>query len=210
MSLNVQVAVVGPIQSNSYLVYAGSRERAILIDAGGDADRIINMVERERVKVRVIIATHAHFDHVFAVDELRERFGCEFLLHRDDVPVLRTFSDSLFRWVGLLKKEPRPDGYVAEGDLIDLGDLQLSVIHTPGHTPGSISLYGGGAVFTGDTLFFGSVGRTDLFGGDFEALVYSIRYKLYKLPPETNVYPGHGPSTTIGIEKVMNSIVREE
>lgn len=210
MSLQIHSSVVGPLQSNSYLVYSASRERAIIIDAGGDADKIIKVVKRVGAKVRFIVATHGHFDHVLAIDEIREELGCEFLIHEADEVILKTFSESVRRWLGIEMKDPKPDGYLTEGQQIDVGGVNIRVIHTPGHTPGSISLYCEGSVFTGDTLFFGSVGRTDLFGGDYDELVRSIRHKLYKLPDETTVYPGHGQPTTIGIEKRLNAFVREE
>ena len=158
--------------------------------------------------VTAIVATHAHFDHIVAAQRLRELTGAPFRMHRADRPVLDWYSESGRMFLGLdLGPAPDVDADAAEGDRVSAGGVELEVLHTPGHSPGSISLVGEGAVFAGDTLFAGSIGRTDLPGGDQDALLRAVKEKLFVLEPETPVYPGHGPATTLGREERDNPFV---
>lgn len=198
---------VGPLRSNSYLLVDGGSGEAVIIDAGDEPHRIMKML-KPGIKVRMILATHGHFDHVLAVDDLREALGIEFYIHRDDQATLDMVPESTLRILGVRMSPPRPDGYLADGDQLTIGGLPLKVIHTPGHSPGSSCFLTGKTLFSGDTLFAGSIGRTDIPLADPEKIVESIRGQLYSLPDDTVVYPGHGLETTIGYEKRTNPFVR--
>jgi len=198
---------VGPLRSNAYLLVDGGTGEAVVIDPGDEPHRILGLI-RPGIRVRKIIATHGHFDHVLAVDELREVLGVEFLIHRDDQVVLDIIPESTLRILGVSMKPPRPDGYYEDGEVIEVGGLRLRVIHTPGHTPGSSCLFTGKSLFSGDTLFAGTIGRTDIPLADPQKIVESISHRLYMLPDDTIVYPGHGGTTTIGLEKRENAFVR--
>lgn len=203
MELQVETLVVGPLSTNCYVVSSGGE--ALIVDPGWDAERVLRAVSG--MKVVGIVATHGHFDHVGAVEELKRRLGVEFVIHRLDEGLLDVAVNHGERF-GLRFERPRPDRFIEEGERIELGGVEIEVIHTPGHSPGSVCLRGAFTLFSGDTLFMGSVGRTDIFGGSFEQLERSIRDKLYVLDDATVVYPGHGPATTIGFEKRHNPFVR--
>jgi glyoxylase-like metal-dependent hydrolase (beta-lactamase superfamily II) len=206
--IGIERIVVGPIRTNSYIVYDADDRIGIVIDPGGDAELILDAIRALGVRISAIYATHAHFDHVLSVDRLREELSCKFALHRGDEWLLRRMPDSARRHLGYeVDAIADPDEYVEEGQRIGVGGFELRVLHTPGHTPGSISLVGEGVAFTGDTLFAGSVGRTDFEGGDPDALVGSL-LKLLSLPDHYEIRPGHGRGSSIGIERVRNPFLR--
>ncbi len=198
--------VVGPLATNTYIVYDMGEMEGVIIDPGGDADKILDALKRIHVDIKYIVATHAHFDHVLAAPVLLDYLDAEFVMHREDLEILE-YSTYLCRSYVPDWSPPEVDLFVDEGDEIVFGETVLKVIHTPGHTPGSISLLGEDYVFTGDTLFRGVIGRTDFPGGSWEQMVDSI-IKLMALPDETKVYPGHGKTTSIGREKRENPYVR--
>jgi len=207
----VMSLAVGPLFTNCYIV-AGENHEALIIDPGGDADEIIESVQRQGLRIRYLVATHAHFDHVGALRALQEASEGETLMHRADLPLLQNLSAqgaSFGIRVGLL---PRIDRFLEEGEVLDLGDggSPFRVLHTPGHSPGGISLLGEGMVFVGDTLFAASIGRTDLPGASHQVLLHSIREKLLSLEDQVLVFPGHGEATTIGRERRGNPFLREE
>lgn len=199
---------VGPLGCNCYIVGDDVAKKAIVIDPGGDADDLLLAIAQQGLEITALIATHAHFDHVLAAERLRELTGAPFYLHDDDKPVLSWLQESGRMFLGVdLAPPPEIDSSAREGDLLVAGSVELRVIHTPGHSPGSLVLAGGGVMFAGDTLFAGSIGRTDLPGGDGQALVDAVRGKLFSFDDDTPVYPGHGPATTIGVEKETNPFV---
>ncbi|MDQ3987057.1 MAG: MBL fold metallo-hydrolase [Actinomycetota bacterium] len=199
---------VGPLACNCYIVGDPTTKEAIVIDPGGDADDLLAALVENELRVTAIVATHAHFDHVIAAEELRAKTGAPFHLHADDHVVLDWFEESGRLFLGVkLPPPPEVDGSPAEGDKLRVGSEDLEVLHTPGHSPGSISLHSDGVLFSGDTLFAGSIGRTDLPGGDTDTLVRAVRSKLFELPEETRVYPGHGPQSTLDEEKRFNPFV---
>ena len=201
---------VGPLACNCYIVGDSDTKEAIVIDPGGDVDLIVQDIAEAGLNITALIATHAHFDHVLAAEALREKTGAPFYLHQEDKPVLQWLQASGQMFLGIeLPPPPDVDTTPSEGDLLIAGGVELQVIHTPGHSPGSISLLGDGALFAGDTLFAGSVGRTDLPGGDTKTLVDAVRNKLFALDDTLPVYPGHGPATTLGEEKRSNPFVGE-
>jgi len=194
------------LQTNCYILQCDAT--AIIIDPGDEPERIVRFLNGMKVKPSQIIATHTHFDHVLGVDSLRTKLSIPFLIHHDDLDMLESMQSRVRQFMGFeVPPPPKVDGYLKDGESLKLGDESIRVLHTPGHSPGSISLSGDGYVLTGDALFSQSIGRTDLPGGDLDTLVRSIREQLFKLDDETIVYPGHGPETTIGDEKLANPFV---
>ncbi|HEX7550825.1 MAG TPA: MBL fold metallo-hydrolase [Candidatus Methylomirabilis sp.] len=204
----IQTFVVGPLQSNSYLVVDERSRQAAVIDPGMESESVLEAVRREGLRVESVIITHGHFDHVFSSAAFKAETGAQVIMHPDDVPLLLEMPETA-RFFGFkAPPPPQPDRLVREGDVIKVGELALRVLETPGHTPGGISLCLDDAVFVGDTLFAGSVGRTDLSGGSLEALLRSIRTRLLTLPDWTVVYPGHGTATSIGAERRDNPFLQ--
>jgi glyoxylase-like metal-dependent hydrolase (beta-lactamase superfamily II) len=200
----IRALPVGPLQANCYIVGCETKREAVVIDPGGDADRILMALAKEKLKVVAIVDTHGHFDHVGGNRALKEATGAPLMIHRLDLPMLAHAAASAASWGLKADNSSQPDRLLEEGDTIACGEITLKVLHTPGHTPGGISLYTPGAVFVGDTLFADSIGRTDFPGGNFETLIEAIRSKLFALPPDTVVYAGHMQTTTIGREKQYN------
>lgn len=200
--------VVGPLGCNCYVVGDPATKEAIVIDPGGDAALLIEELVKLGVTVKAIVATHAHFDHLIAGEELRVHTGAPFHLHSADRFLLDWWHESGRLFLGVeLPPPPEIDADANDGLVLAAGSAQLEVLHTPGHSPGSISLVGSDALFSGDALFAGSVGRTDLPGGDTKVLVDAIKSKLFAFGDEMPVYPGHGGVTTVGEEKERNPFV---
>jgi hydroxyacylglutathione hydrolase len=201
--------VVGPLACNCYVVGDPLTRRAIVIDPGDDADVLAEGISTKGLVVEAIVATHAHFDHIVAAERLRELTGAPFYLHDSDRFLLDWMQTSGRLVLGIeLPPPPAVDTAAAEGDVLVVGSAKLEVVHTPGHSPGSISLIADNAIFSGDTLFASSVGRTDLPGGDTQTLLRAIVEKLFTLDGNLPVYPGHGPATTLEHERRHNPFVR--
>ncbi len=207
--MNIRRVVVGPLQVNCYIVEDEQTKEAMVIDPGDDAAEILKVIDSRKLKVRYIINTHAHFDHVGANGQVKDATGAEILIHEQDDALLGATKDQARMFGMTAPSSPKADRYVKHGDVITAGGISLRVLHTPGHSSGGISLAGGGVVFTGDALFAGSIGRTDLFGGDLMTLITSIRENLLSLPDETVVLSGHGPRSTIGEERRENPFLNE-
>lgn len=198
--------VVGNLQTNCYILQSDTA--AVIVDPGDEPERIVRFVRDIKVKPSQIVATHTHFDHVLGVETVRARLNIPFLIHHDDLAMLESVQSRVRQFMGFeVPPPPKVDRYLKDGDSVKVGDETIQVLHTPGHSPGSISLAGKGYVLTGDALFNQSIGRTDLPGGDLKTLVLSIRERLFTLDDNTTVYPGHGPETTIGDEKLANPFV---
>ena len=195
---------LGLLQTNCFVAADEPTGQAIVIDPGDEADRIVAVLTRHHLTAQCIVNTHGHADHVGANRELREATGAPILIHRADADLLRGKWRELAMMMGMEVEPIEPDRLLEEGDRIELGPYSLKVLHTPGHTPGSISLVTQGRVFTGDCLFAGGVGRWDFPGGNEQQLFESIRTKLLTLPDDTVVHPGHGPDTSIGEEREGN------
>ncbi|MBI5408271.1 MAG: MBL fold metallo-hydrolase [Nitrospirae bacterium] len=204
----IKKLVVGPLDENCYVVGDEKTKQAIVIDAGDEPDRVMEIIKDHAFEVTAIICTHAHFDHVGAVGDIKRATGARVLIHRGDDELYGGVKDQAAFWGYDMNDLPAPDGFVDEGDEINAGDLTFRVLHTPGHSPGGMCIYGEGVIFTGDTLFQGSVGRTDFSGGDMGKLRESFK-RLLGLPEDTVVLPGHGPETTIGREKRENFFIGE-
>jgi hydroxyacylglutathione hydrolase len=200
--------VVGPLGVNCYILGDEGASEALVIDPGGNLREILAVLEKHRLRVQAIVGTHAHFDHVIALNDMRAKTGAPFLLHADDALLLTTAQKSAALFALHIPQPAPADRLLKDGDTVQMGAVSLRVLHTPGHSPGGICLLGHGVVLTGDTLFQGSIGRTDLPGGDYGTLMRSIRDKLLALPDATAVYPGHGAPTTIGEERQINPFLR--
>lgn len=203
-TMQVSRLVVGPLQVNCYIVFDERTKEAIVIDPGDDAPDILHLVNGKGLTVKYIVNTHAHFDHVGANKVLKEATGAELLLHEGDRELLSTTASHARMFGMTAPSSPNADRYVKHGDVLTVGGLSLTVLHTPGHSAGGISLVGDGVVFTGDALFAGSIGRTDFPGGDLMTLITAIKEHLMTLPDDTVVLSGHGPQSTIGEERAEN------
>jgi glyoxylase-like metal-dependent hydrolase (beta-lactamase superfamily II) len=201
---------VGSFSVFAYIVGSEATGEALVIDPAADQDRIVREAEKKNLRIKYIVNTHFHIDHVMGNRKMKELTGARIIIHEAESAYLAHQPDHMISMFGA-DQSPAADETVRENDLITIGNVSLKVIHTPGHSPGGICLHTDGLVFTGDTLFVGGVGRTDLDGGSWQTLVDSIRNKLFVLPDATVVLPGHNygeyPKSTIGTEKVNNPYV---
>ncbi len=195
---------VGQMGANCYIIGCEQTKEGAVIDPGEEGRRIVAKAKELGLNIKSIILTHGHIDHIMAVDAVKEATGAQILIHREDAPMLVDGKKNLSYFMGSLKNYSAADVLLKDGDTIKVGNLELKVLHTPGHTPGGICLVVEGKIISGDTLFEGSVGRSDFPGGSHDTLIASIKNKLMAYQDETKVYPGHGPSTTIGFERVNN------
>lgn len=206
--MHIETYAVGPLQDNCIILSDEESKEAMVVDPGDEPDRITDYIRDAGLKVKYILCTHGHFDHIGAVGDLKKETGAAVVLHADEVGVYQAQEKVAAMWGFDLEPQPQPDLLVKEGDILTLGDAAFHVLHTPGHSPGGICLYGEGIVVTGDTLFAGSIGRTDLPGGDYSKLRESF-VRLMTLPDNTVVLPGHGLETTIGRERKENMFADE-
>ncbi len=198
---------IGEFGVNNYLIHGNQSRRAILIDAGYDPEPILQKIDEQSLELVFLINTHGHGDHISGNRKIIEKTGAQLLIHEADVPYLSDSRLNLSSFIGIDLESPGPDRTLAEGDRVELDDISMQVLHTPGHTPGHISLISDGCAFVGDVIFSGSIGRTDFPGSSGQQLITSIREKIYKLPEDLILYPGHGPQTTVGQEKRFNPFV---
>ena len=202
----LEMLTVGPFQENCYVIGDEATGEGALIDPGDEAARIALAVERTNLEIGWIIITHAHIDHVGAVAALVEEYACSVLMHAEAEPMLGQLPTQAMMMGLKFGTVPAVDRHIEDDEVLEVGGLELKALYTPGHAPGHLAFYleGEGLVLSGDALFAGGVGRTDLFGGDMELLLRSIDERLMTLPDETRVLPGHGPETTIGEERAHN------
>lgn len=206
MNMILKTVVVGRLMENTYIVASEDTKECVIIDPGDEGARILYEVNGLGLKVKLILNTHGHSDHTGAVEFIRDATGAKYGIHQGDVHMLRS---SVLKIHSGSDPVLGPDRLVEDGDILDLGGIDLNVITTPGHTQGSVCYYikTMGVVFTGDTLFNGSIGRSDMSGGNSRQLMHGIMNRLMSLPVDTKVYPGHGPDSTIGHEKLTNPFV---
>jgi len=206
-----EILPVGMLACNCSILGDEATGEAVVIDPGDDIKQVQQILAKHRLRVKYILATHAHIDHVGGVGKLKQDTGAPVLMHESDLSLYQSLALQA-EWLGV----PPPavaevDQFLKEGDVLHCGGLQLEVLHTPGHSPGSISLHvpgGDERILSGDTLFQGSIGRTDLWGGSLDALLQSIRSRLLIFPDATPIFPGHGPATTIGDERETNPFLQ--
>ncbi len=202
--------VVGPLQVNCFIIADEKSKEAVVIDPGDDAQDILKVIREKGLKVKYIVNTHGHFDHVGANKAVKDATGAEILIHEGDAPVLASAARQSTMFGMNPVSSPPADRYVKHGDVISAGEVSLKVLDTPGHSPGGISLLEQGMVFTGDALFAGSIGRTDFPGGDLMTLLRSIKTNLMTLSDDTKVFSGHGPASTIGEERQENPFLNRQ
>ena len=207
-----EVLPVGWLQCNCSIVGDESSREAVVIDPGDEIERVQVILARHHLTVKVIIVTHAHIDHIGGLEKLKRATGARVMMHEADFPMYRDLGGL----ASLLGVAPpgivEVDQFLKEGDKVRWGSMALDVLHTPGHSPGSLSLHLPGEharIFSGDTLFSGSIGRTDLWGGSLREILKSIHERLLPFPDETPVFPGHGPRTTIGDERAHNPLLHD-
>jgi glyoxylase-like metal-dependent hydrolase (beta-lactamase superfamily II) len=195
---------VGVFAENCYVVGCEETREGVVIDPGDEAGRILTAIEKHKLHIKYILITHAHLDHVKEAGAVKRQLNVPLFMHRSDQFLLDNLSAQAAAFGLSTSGVPQVDTYVDESENIEFGKQRFEVLHTPGHSPGSISFVTKGLAFVGDVLFAGSIGRTDLPGGDFDVLIGSIKSKLFPLGDDTLVYPGHGPATAIGIERRTN------
>ena len=205
--MNYEILIVGPLETNCYLVYSQDSLECTVVDPGAEADRIFQLIAQKNLKPKLILNTHGHVDHIGANKDIKEKFNIPLYIHSADGPMLENVQQSeMAIFLGAMDS-PSPDHFLNDGDKIKIGKSFLQVIHTPGHSPGSVSFLSDGFLLSGDTLFFGGVGRTDLPGGSWKEMESSIKNKILTMPDEMKVLPGHGPFTTVGQEKRANPFI---
>ncbi|MGA2152626.1 MAG: MBL fold metallo-hydrolase [Geobacteraceae bacterium] len=205
-----ETLVVGPLGVNCFILGCDETKEGVVVDPGGDSGKIIAAISRLGLRIPCVINTHGHFDHVGGNSKVLEHTGAELLVHEADVRYLSRAAEIAVKYGVATDNSPQPDRFLENGMILSFGNYRMEVLHTPGHTPGGCCLYlaGEGMVITGDTLFADGVGRTDFPGGSHKALLESIRTRLLTLPDATRVYPGHGPSSTIGHERRHNPYIK--
>lgn len=206
-NMQIITIITGTIGENCHIIF-DERKNAMVIDPGDEANTLIKTISDNQLSVKAIVLTHGHYDHVGAVNELKAYTGASVVAHEEEKELIQNPNLSLGMFVDPAFPVPEVDSYVKEGDEILAGDISLRVIHTPGHTQGGMCLYTDGVLFSGDTVFYGTLGRWDFPTGDLSKLTHSILHKIFLLPDSTVIYSGHGPATTVGEEKVSNEVYR--
>jgi glyoxylase-like metal-dependent hydrolase (beta-lactamase superfamily II) len=200
---------LGMFGVNNFLVHSENSSKAILIDACDDPDSILAKISELNLDLVYLINTHGHGDHIAGNEAIIKQTGAKLMIHPLDEPYLYDPSLNLSSFMGIELKSPSPDRLLNEGDIVELDELQLKVLHTPGHSPGNITLVSDEVAFVGDVIFRESIGRTDFPGSSHQQLIETIQSKIYTLPDNTIIYNGHGPETTVGHEKKHNPFVRD-
>lgn len=200
----IETLPVGNLEANCYIIGCQQTRQAAVVDPGDEAERILERLTKLGLKAAAIILTHGHADHIGAVGDIKKATGAPVMIHTQDAEMLTNPARNLSAWLGEQLAFKAADRLLEAGDTIEAGTITLEVIHTPGHTPGGICLRAGKDLFTGDTLFAQSIGRSDFPGGSHTTLINSIKSKLLVLPEDTKIYPGHGATSTIGEEKRHN------
>jgi len=208
-----EILPVGMLACNCSILGDESTGEAVVVDPGDDIAQVQQILSKHRLRVKYIVATHAHIDHVGGIEKLKQATGAAVLMHQSDLPLYQSLAVQA-QWLGVETPGVTDiDQFLKEGDSLHCGALTLEVLHTPGHSPGSLSLHVPGEqrrILSGDTLFQGSIGRTDLWGGSFNQIIRSIRDRLLIFPDQTPVFPGHGAPTTIGEERERNPFLQKQ
>lgn len=200
--------IVGFLEVNNYLLIDEKNKEAVLIDCTEKNSKIDEALKEYDAELKYVLLTHGHFDHVLGVNDFKKMYACRVLVHEGDEPLLQNIDKFMSGFGFGTTEVQHVDGYIKDGDVITFGDnLQIKVIHTPGHSPGSVSYLIGDDLFSGDTIFFESVGRTDLFGGSFTQIKSSIENRIFTLDENIKIHPGHGQPSTVGHEKENNKFL---
>ena len=208
MPIDIKVFVEGPIDANNYLITDKKSNEAVLIDCSAAGEGFVSSVKESGVKLKYILLTHGHFDHLLGIDEFKKIFGVDTYVSKDDMTQVNLVPDMMQMFAGMMPVQISDiNHFINDGDEFFIGGTKIKAIATPGHTKGGMCYLIEDKLFSGDTLFQGSVGRCDLTDGDLNAISNSIKNKLFMLPDETQVFPGHGAKTTIGYEKKYNEIL---
>lgn len=205
--MNIEKIIVGSLATNCYMIYDKNTKEAIIVDPGDSYNLIRSRIDELNLKIKYIVLTHAHVDHICALDKLKSDFDAQICIGTRDNPKLNNSMLNLCSFFGCSSPVSKADILLNDGDTLDISGTIVKIISTPGHTDGSITMYFDKCLISGDTLFYESVGRTDFPSGDSYALRNSIKNILFNLPDDTAVYPGHGETTTIGHEKNNNPFV---
>ena len=206
--MEIKVFVEGPVDANNYLIIDEKSKEAVLIDCSSARQEFINSIKNSGVKLKYILLTHGHFDHILGVDKFKEVFGTDAYIAKEDIEQVELTPKFMPILAGMESVEIKSiHNYLKDGDIIKVGDIEIKAIATPGHTPGGMSYLIGDKLFSGDTLFHRSIGRCDFPGGSLDTIIKSIKEKLFTLPDDTEVFPGHGEKTTIAYEKKYNEIL---
>ena len=206
--MEIKVFVEGPVDANNYLIIDEKSKEAVLIDCSSGRQEFINSIKNSGVNLKYILLTHGHFDHILGVDKFKEVFGTDAYIAKEDIEQVELTPKFMPILAGIESVEIKSiHNYLKDGDIIKVGDIEIKAIATPGHTPGGISYLIGDKLFSGDTLFHRSIGRCDFPGGSLDTIIKSIKEKLFTLPDNTEVFPGHGEKTTIAYEKKYNEIL---
>ena len=206
--MEIKTFVEGPIDANNYLLIDEVSKEAALIDCSSARPEFINAIKNSGVNLKYILLTHGHFDHLLGIEKFKEEFGAQTYVNEDDLTQVRLVPDMMQMFAGMMPvPAPQIVDFVKDGDEFKIGEIIIKAISTPGHTKGGMCYLVGDKLFSGDTLFQGSVGRCDLLDGNLKDIVNSIKNKLFTLPEDTVVYPGHGAKTTIAYEKKYNEIL---
>jgi glyoxylase-like metal-dependent hydrolase (beta-lactamase superfamily II) len=205
--MHIVTLIVSPFATNCYILGCEETNKAAVIDPGDNAESIIQEAASRKLEIDKILLTHGHTDHVSACKRVKDATGADVYIHQKDVPLLAEAPRMALMFGWSVGEVPEPDKYLEEGDKITVGGIELVVMHTPGHSPGGVCFKGDGFIFSGDTLFAGSIGRTDLPGGSYQELISMIKDKIMILPEDTQVLSGHGPATTVGTELRVNPFV---
>jgi len=202
--MNIETLIVSPFETNCYLVWDEEDKICAIIDPGDEDEHIIDVIENKGLKPGAIVLTHGHADHIGAVNPLKEKYKSPLYIGKGDERMLESPSANVSAYFGYEITCPPPDHIVSDSEVFRVGSLDFSVFATPGHSPGGVCYFSGKNLFCGDTLFLGSIGRTDLPGGNFQQLIESIEKNILTLPDDIICYPGHGPKTTVGNERRSN------
>lgn len=206
--MEIKVFVEGPVDANNYLIIDEKSKEAVLIDCSSGRQEFINSIKNSGVNLKYILLTHGHFDHILGVDKFKEVFGTDAYIAKEDIEQVELTPKFMPILAGMESVEIKSiHNYLKDGDIIKVGDIEIKAIATPGHTPGGMSYLIGDKLFSGDTLFHRSIGRCDFPGGSLDTIIKSIKEKLFTLPDDTEVFPGHGEKTTIAYEKKYNEIL---
>jgi glyoxylase-like metal-dependent hydrolase (beta-lactamase superfamily II) len=201
----LETLTIGMLATNCYILACGTGMPAVVIDPGGDIKGIVSRLHKAELECVGILCTHGHVDHMAGAGPLSDAVGAPVYIHQLDAGSLASPRTKLVGLAGgVMATRPKQVRYLEDGDRVEVGELSLEVLHTPGHTLGGLSFYLPGVLFCGDLIFMGSIGRTDLKGGSLQALLRSVKEKVWRLPDETRIMPGHGPATTLGDEKRHN------